>query len=332
MTQQNILAAAKQGNPQAITALMNRSLAAQGVTAKAQLTDQCLHVMLEAEFAPNQPAMVAYVTKGVRGLKAEVVQRLVIYGRQHGADFPAWTEPVELQPLPLKVQPTTNVETFREPVVEQVVATATTPSKATAPSLLSENTARSKPVKQKLPWYETDSKSIIIALLVLFFPLGLWSMWKHGHWSLKTKGLITGMFVLLLLVHGRSEQTPSPVSSTPPAAASAPSPTQTETTESQASSAPPAAAQAQQQQSKQAAQPILNAIRKKYGYSRFIDTWGMGTQGLFLPDNAWTSLAENQKQVLIEYAQSRGLTAIVVGGQLPNDSNAISLDRTVWGE
>lgn len=231
MTQQNILAAAKQGNPQAIAALMNRSLAAKGVTAKAQLTERCLHVMLEAEVVPNQQALVAYVTKGIRGLESEAVQRLVIYGRQHGADFPAWTEPVELQQPPLKVQPTTSAETFREPAVEQVAATAATPLKATALPLTSESTARSKPVKQKLPWYETDSKSIIIALLVLFFPLGLWSMWKHGRWSLKTKGLITGAFVLFLLVSGQPKQTPSPVSSTPPVPASAPSPPQAKTVE-----------------------------------------------------------------------------------------------------
>ena len=231
MTQQNILTAAKQGNPQAITALMNRSLAAKGVTAKAQLTDHCLHIMLEAEVVPEQQAIVAYVTKGIRGLKAEVVQSLVIYGRQYGADFPAWTEAVDLQQSTLGVHPTVSAETFREPTAEKVVTTATTPLKATAPPLISESTARSKPVKQRLPWYETDSKSIIIALLVLFFPLGLWSMWKHGRWSLKTKGLITGMFVLLLLASGRSEQAPSAVSSTPPVPASATSPTQAKTVE-----------------------------------------------------------------------------------------------------
>lgn len=47
MTPQAVLSAAKQGNPQAIAALMNRSLQPKGITAKAKLTDGCLHVMLE---------------------------------------------------------------------------------------------------------------------------------------------------------------------------------------------------------------------------------------------------------------------------------------------
>lgn len=76
------------------------------------------------------------------------------------------------------------------------------------------------------------------------------------------------------------------------------------------------------------AQSILNSITEIYGFSRFIDIWGMGTQGLFLPKAAWNNLSESDKQTLIKYARSRNLKAIIVGKQL--STNNISLDYTVW--
>jgi hypothetical protein len=81
--------------------------------------------------------------------------------------------------------------------------------------------------------------------------------------------------------------------------------------------------------SDQAAQSILKDITQKYGFSRFVDTWGMGKQGLFLPEEAWGNLSPSEQKILIDYAQSKQLTAIVVGKQLA--PNNISLDRTVWG-
>jgi len=78
------------------------------------------------------------------------------------------------------------------------------------------------------------------------------------------------------------------------------------------------------------AQALLDEISQRYNFSRFIDTWGMGTQGLFLPEEAWTDLSPDQQQTLIKYAESKKLKGIVVGKSLGN--NTISLDRTVWGE
>lgn len=78
------------------------------------------------------------------------------------------------------------------------------------------------------------------------------------------------------------------------------------------------------------AQALLDEISQKYNFSRFIDTWGMGTQGLFLPEEAWVNLSPDQQQILIKYAEYKKLKGIVVGRSLGN--NNISLDRTVWGE
>jgi hypothetical protein len=79
----------------------------------------------------------------------------------------------------------------------------------------------------------------------------------------------------------------------------------------------------------QEVQSILVQIQQKYNFSRFIETWGVGTQGLYLPEEAWNQLSLEQRQVLIDYAQSKNLRGIVVGRQL--GPNNIALDRTVWG-
>jgi len=184
MTQQNILAAAKQGNPQAIAALMNRSLAAKGLTVKTQMTEDCLHIMLQAEVVPNQPVIVAYVTKGIKGLEVTGVKSLVIYGRQQGADFPDWTERVELEQAPAESSQTVaTAEQSIDTPSETLGSTASPHAKGAAPPVTSA-TSSLKHQKPKLKWYETADSSLIIALLILFFPLGLWSMWKHGQWSL----------------------------------------------------------------------------------------------------------------------------------------------------
>ena len=105
MTPQEVMSAAKQGNPQAIAALMNRSMQPKGITAKAKLTDGCLHVMLEGGIVPNQAAIVPFVTNGVKGLGISTVKSLAIYGRTIGDDLPTWSDRVELSELLSIAQP-----------------------------------------------------------------------------------------------------------------------------------------------------------------------------------------------------------------------------------
>lgn len=58
-------------------------------------------------------------------------------------------------------------------------------------------------------WYKKPPA--IIALLILFFPAGLFLMWKYAHWSKKTKWIVTGIvvFVLVMSNAGKSAQTTS---------------------------------------------------------------------------------------------------------------------------
>jgi uncharacterized protein len=96
MAQQNILALAKQGNPKAIAALINRSLNSQGITAKVERTEGCLHVLLESERLPNQKALIPFIRKGLMGLGVQSINVVKIYGRQAGTDSPQWKQTIEL--------------------------------------------------------------------------------------------------------------------------------------------------------------------------------------------------------------------------------------------
>lgn len=73
--------------------------------------------------------------------------------------------------------------------------------------LLMESEAKKK-------WYQTTGG--IIALLILFFPAGLYLMWKHAKWNKIVKGVITGFFVLLLIGSFNSDSSKTASSTSEP--------------------------------------------------------------------------------------------------------------------
>lgn len=59
-------------------------------------------------------------------------------------------------------------------------------------------------------WYK--NQLIITALIIFFFPLGLFLMWKNTNWNNKVKWGITGifgLFILISMVKGATAQTPT---------------------------------------------------------------------------------------------------------------------------
>lgn len=97
MSQQNPLELAKQGNPNAIAALINRNLKPKGVTAKVSRKDDCLRVMLESNEVPNQNSLVEFIRSGVLKLDVSGINTLQIFGRQEGDDVPVWSQTISLK-------------------------------------------------------------------------------------------------------------------------------------------------------------------------------------------------------------------------------------------
>lgn len=120
MTQANLLELAKQGDPQAIAALMNQSLQSKGMIATVERQGDELEVILEAERVPNRQALTAFVQQGIHNLGMQSIRSIRILGQQIGAGSPAWMQELIVDSAtagtPLTIQPET--ETLEQPNLE----------------------------------------------------------------------------------------------------------------------------------------------------------------------------------------------------------------------
>jgi hypothetical protein len=103
MAEPNMLKLAKQGNPKAIAAMINRSLRAKHIIAKVNRKDDCLQVLVESAQVPNQKAMVSFIRQGLTKLGVETIQTVQVYGRQKGQDSFAWNQSFEIESSPIQV-------------------------------------------------------------------------------------------------------------------------------------------------------------------------------------------------------------------------------------
>jgi hypothetical protein len=93
----NILEQAKQGNPNAIAALMSRSMKSQGIDVKASLDDRCLEVILEAAKVPTSAATISFIRKGMTNLGVNSIDTVRVSAYQTGDSTPAWQEDIVLK-------------------------------------------------------------------------------------------------------------------------------------------------------------------------------------------------------------------------------------------
>lgn len=93
----NILEQAKQGNPNAIAALMSRSMKSQGIDVKASLDQRCLEVILEAAKVPTPATTVSFIRKGMTNLGVHSIDTVRVSAYQTGDSTPAWQEEIVLQ-------------------------------------------------------------------------------------------------------------------------------------------------------------------------------------------------------------------------------------------
>jgi hypothetical protein len=194
----NLLSSAKQGNPKAIAVLISRSLQSKGITAKAAIRSDCLQIMLESAQVPEQQALVPFVQRGISRLNIESFKTLKVFGKQRGADLPAWTEEVQLQNS-VKISSKQEFQSTDTSVSKIQSASASRIEQVPLDKTPSKPASN---LKSQLKWYETDSPILTVGLLCLFFPLGLWSMWRYTRWSRKTKMIVTAIISTLILAHG----------------------------------------------------------------------------------------------------------------------------------
>ena len=97
MTQLSVMDLAKQGDPQAIAALINRSLASKGIHAKAELEAECLKISLQATQVPNQKAVVTIIHRGMIVLQVKQIKRVKILTYRSDNHYLAWQHEINLE-------------------------------------------------------------------------------------------------------------------------------------------------------------------------------------------------------------------------------------------
>jgi hypothetical protein len=82
---------AKQGDPNAIAALINRSLTSKGIHASAELeSPQCLKISLQASQVPSQKAIVTIIHRGMMVLQIEQLKSVKIFTYCSDNNYLAW--------------------------------------------------------------------------------------------------------------------------------------------------------------------------------------------------------------------------------------------------
>lgn len=95
----NLRQLARQGDSKAITTLMNEFLQLKNVTVKVALTEGCLQIMLESVQIPEKQALLPLVQKSIASLEITLIERVKVYGKLVGEEFPAWSQEFELAGL-----------------------------------------------------------------------------------------------------------------------------------------------------------------------------------------------------------------------------------------
>ena len=86
---------AKLGDTNAISSLLNQSLQSKNVTAKTNLKENSLNVMLESDDIPSE-ACVTLVRREIVMLKSTLINKIHIYAKQRSSDFPVWSKEINL--------------------------------------------------------------------------------------------------------------------------------------------------------------------------------------------------------------------------------------------
>lgn len=100
MTSLSLLDRAKQGNAEAIAALMNSALQSQSIWVKAALDADCLQVMLKSPDALNQATCMTFLHRGLLRLQPAAIAQVRAYAWRTGDAFPLWIATVPLERSP----------------------------------------------------------------------------------------------------------------------------------------------------------------------------------------------------------------------------------------
>lgn len=98
MTESDGIEQAKQGQPDAIAALMNSQLKSKGIQVQARRRNDCLQMRFKSSKVPQKDQLTAWVHRGLERLHPVGIDRVQVEGWKHGASRPAWVKILSLTP------------------------------------------------------------------------------------------------------------------------------------------------------------------------------------------------------------------------------------------
>ncbi|MCU0525981.1 MAG: PrsW family glutamic-type intramembrane protease [Elainella sp. Prado103] len=97
MVQSDVLKLAKQGDPIAISRLLNRNLNPRGITVKVLLRDQCLKILLASDRPLDQKAFVQLIQQQIDPLELHTILTIKIYSQRMSEAVPDWSQELDLR-------------------------------------------------------------------------------------------------------------------------------------------------------------------------------------------------------------------------------------------
>lgn len=90
MSQSKILESAKNGDPQAISAVINKALEPKGISAQTMLSGSCLTISLESKKAVPEVPIVEFIQNGILRLAPKNITRIIVRSRVAGKSVDSW--------------------------------------------------------------------------------------------------------------------------------------------------------------------------------------------------------------------------------------------------
>ncbi len=93
----DLISQAQQGNPKALSDLLNRALAPKHIVTRAKLQQNRLTIFAEGDALPDQASLVGVIKRGIRDLKIDNLISIKIYGKTADGSRDGWVDEIRLK-------------------------------------------------------------------------------------------------------------------------------------------------------------------------------------------------------------------------------------------
>ena len=98
--QLDIISQAQQGNPKALSDLLNRALSSKNIKTRAKLAQNRLTIFAEGIELPNQKSLVGVVKRGISDLGVDCLISVKVYGKKIDTPGESWVDEIFLKDDP----------------------------------------------------------------------------------------------------------------------------------------------------------------------------------------------------------------------------------------